>query len=175
MTAMDLRAYIRSIPDFPVPGVLFRDITPLLQAPAAFQEAVRRLAEPFAGAGITAVVGAEARGFIFGVPVAQALGAAFVPIRKQGRLPYRTYAREYELEYGRAVLEIHQDAFKDGLGARVLLVDDVLATGGTAAACLDLIRLAGGQPVAAAFLIELAALGGRERLKPLPTHAVIVY
>lgn len=172
---MDLTGYIRSIPDFPVPGVLFRDVTPLLQDPVAFREAVRRLAEPFAGKGVTAVVGAEARGFIFGVPVALALGAAFVPIRKQGRLPYRTLAREYQLEYGRAVLEIHQDAFRDGLGARVLLVDDVLATGGTAAACLDLIRTAGGEPVGASFLIELAALRGRDRLDGVPIHAVMVY
>lgn len=172
---MDLRAYIRAIPDFPVPGILFRDVTPLLQDPAALREAVDRLAAPFLGRGITAVVGVEARGFLFGVPVALALGAAFVPVRKQGKLPYRTHAREYQLEYGRAVLEIHTDAFKGDLGQRVLFVDDVLATGGTAAACLDLVRQAGGRPVAAAFLIELAALSGRQRLEGLETHAVIVY
>lgn len=171
----ELARYIRDIPDFPTEGILFRDITPLLADPGALRRAVEELAGPFRGAGVTDVVGVEARGFIIGVLVAAELGAGFVPVRKQGRLPHRTIAQAYELEYGQAVLEIHEDAFSNRDRARVLFVDDVLATGGTAAAGIDLARRAGAELAGAAFLIELRALGGRDRLRGLKVHTVIQY
>ncbi|HEX6988871.1 MAG TPA: adenine phosphoribosyltransferase [Bacillota bacterium] len=167
--------YIRDIPDFPVQGILFRDITPLLADHAALSRAVGELAGPFRAAGVTHVVGVEARGFIVGALVAAELGAGFVPVRKQGRLPSRTISRSYTLEYGQAVLEIHEDAFAGRDGARALFVDDVLATGGTAAAGIDLARRAGAGVAGAAFLIELAELGGRERLPGVEVHTLIRY
>ena len=165
MSLTDLTRFIRNIPDFPVPGVLFRDITPLLAEPVALHEAVVRMADPFRGCGVTDVVGVEARGFVFGVLVAQQLTAGFVPIRKAGKLPAATIRNEYELEYGRASLEIHRDAFAARPEPAVLLVDDVLATGGTAVAAIDLVRRAGGRVVGASFLVELVELGGRQRLE----------
>jgi adenine phosphoribosyltransferase len=170
--AIDLRARIREIPDFPKPGILFRDITPLLADGAALREAVGQLAEPFRGK-IDVVLGVESRGFILGAPVAVHLGIGLAIVRKPGKLPAAKVAASYELEYGTDSLEIHEDAV--GHGHRVLIVDDLLATGGTAAATVDLVRRLGGQPVACAFLIELAALGGRARLAPVPVHAVIAY
>lgn len=172
MEAEKLKPYIRALPDYPKPGVLFRDVTPLLLSPDALAAAVRALAAPFAGAGIARVLGAEARGFLFGVPVAQALGAGFVPLRKPGKLPFPTHSAEYALEYGRDKLEMHRDAVDSG--ARVLLVDDLLATGGTAAAALQLARAAGAEIIGAAFLIELEALQGRAKLN-CPVHSVLQY
>src|SRR5690606_17478042 len=149
--AMDLTNYIRSIPDFPKPGILFRDITPLLSTPAAFREAIAQLAAPYRDQGITAVAAAEARGFIFAAPLALELNAAFVPVRKPGKLPFDTRAFHYELEYGSDTLEIHTDAYRNG--DRVLLVDDLLATGGTMQACVNLADQAGATIVGCAFVI----------------------
>lgn len=161
MTA-DLRAKIREIPDFPQPGILFYDITTILQDRDAFRQAVDVMASRFKETRIDVVVAMESRGFIFGAPIAYLLGAGFVPIRKLSKLPWETISREYALEYGVNTLEIHRDAVKPG--ERVLLVDDLLATGGTVAASLDLVKELGGEPVAVAVLVELLALGGRERL-----------
>ncbi|MGH3413497.1 MAG: adenine phosphoribosyltransferase [Marmoricola sp.] len=162
-------ARIRDVPDFPRPGVLFKDITPLLEDPVAFTAVVEGLAaagrEP-AGAVVDKVVGIEARGFILAAPVALALGVGFVPVRKPGKLPWRTHAVDYELEYGEETLEMHADAVAPG--ERVLLVDDVLATGGTAAAAVELVRRSGGSTVRVAVLLELAFLHGRERIGDLP-------
>jgi adenine phosphoribosyltransferase len=154
-----LRALVRDVPDFPEPGIVFRDITPLLADGVAFAAAVRALAEPFRGERIDLVAGIESRGFLLGAPLALEIGAGFVPIRKAGRLPGRTIARAYSLEYGANRLEIHADAVAPG--QRVLLVDDVLATGGTARAGLELLEELGGEVVGTAFLIELTALAGR--------------
>ena len=170
--AIDLRARIREIPDFPKPGILFRDITPLLADGPALREAVERVAEPFRGK-IDVVLGIESRGFILGAPVAVQLSVGLAIVRKPGKLPAATVSASYELEYGTDSLEMHEDAV--GHGHRVLVVDDLLATGGTACAAVDLVRRLGGTPVACAFLIELAALGGRGRLAPVPTHAVLTY
>jgi len=160
-----LEDYIRTIPDFPQPGVVFRDLTPLLGDACALRTSIHALAQPFRDASVDVVAGMEARGFIFGALVAWQLGAGFVPLRKPGKLPAEVEAVTYELEYGTATLEVHRDAL--GRGRRVLLVDDVLATGGTAAASVDLVtRLA-------AFLVELTALGGRARLPGQRIHAVL--
>ena len=169
----DLRDWIRDIPDFPKPGVTFKDITPMLAHPEAFRAVVDRLAEAFAGRSIETVAAAEARGFIFGAPLALALGAGFVPIRKPGKLPYATLALEYQLEYGSDRLEVHTDAM--GPGRRVLLLDDVLATGGTMRACCDLVRQAGAEVVACAFVVELSSLQGRGRLEPCEVFSLITY
>ena len=169
----DLRDWIRDIPDFPKPGVTFKDITPMLAHPEAFRAVVDRLAEAFAGRSIETVAAAEARGFIFGAPLALALGAGFVPIRKPGKLPYATLALEYQLEYGSDRLEVHTDAI--GPGRRVLLLDDVLATGGTMRACCDLVRQAGAEVVACAFVVELSSLQGRGRLEPCEVFSLITY
>jgi adenine phosphoribosyltransferase len=169
----DLRALIRDVPDFPSPGILFRDITPLLREPRAFRAVVERLGERFAGAGVSAVAGIESRGFIFGSALAMELGAGFVPIRKLGKLPAATVGRAYSLEYGEAHLEMHRDAVAPG--ERVLLVDDLLATGGTAGAALALLREVGAEVVAAAFLIELTGLGGRAALEGVETVALLDY
>ena len=160
---MDLKAHIRAIPDFPKPGILFRDITPLLNNPDALGEAVRRMAEPYRDAGIDVVAAAEARGFIFASPLALALHAGFVPVRKPGKLPFDTHAFHYELEYGTDQLEIHVDAIKPG--DKVLVVDDLLATGGTIEATVKLIRRLGGEVTDAAFIINLFDLGGEQRLE----------
>jgi adenine phosphoribosyltransferase len=164
----NLRALIRDVPDFPTPGILFRDITPLLSHATGLRQTVQWMSERFLTSGVELVVGIESRGFIFGAPLAVALGTGFVPIRKLGKLPARTVSREYGLEYGASHLEIHADAVRPG--QRVLLVDDVLATGGTAAAGVELVEELGGVVVAAAFLIELAGLRGRSRL---PGHEVV--
>ncbi len=160
--AADLRAAIRDVPGFPQPGILFRDLTPLLTDAALFARTLDALAEGYAGRGITRVAAIESRGFIFGAPVAERLGAGLVPVRKAGKLPYRTVRAAYTLEYGEAVLEMHEDAVRPG--DRVLLVDDVLATGGTAAAALDLVERCAGVVVGTAFVLEITALGGAGRL-----------
>lgn len=166
-----LEDYVRSIPDFPQPGVMFRDLTPLLGDAYALRTAVRELALPFRDADVNVVAGMEARGFIFGALVAWQLGAGFVPLRKPGKLPAEVEAVTYELEYGTATLEVHRDAL--GSGRRVLLVDDVLATGGTAAASVDLVTRLGAELVGCAFLVEVTALGGRARLGGQRIHAVL--
>jgi len=169
----DLRPYIRSIPDFPKPGIMFRDITPLLEDPAALREAVRRMAEPYGPGAVDVVVGAESRGFIFGTGVALALDAGFVPVRKKGKLPARTLEVTYELEYGTDTIQMHADAI--GPEMRVLMVDDLLATGGTMAACCQMVEKAGGRIVGVEFLIELSFLNGRQRLGGYPIRSQIVY
>lgn len=170
---MDLTRHIRPVPDFPKPGILFRDITPLLADAAAFAAAIDALAGPWRGAGIDAVAAVEARGFLFAGPLALELDVGLIPVRKPGKLPADTIAHEYELEYGRDRLEMHRGMLAEG--ARVLVVDDVLATGGTAAACMRLIEAAGGTVAGSAFLVEIAPLGGRERLSPHRVESVIVY
>ncbi len=167
----DLRTLIRDVPDFPKPGILFRDITPLLASPDAFRAAVRYMAEPYRDRPIDLVAAAEARGFVFAAPLALELRAGFVPIRKPGKLPYETHSYSYELEYGTNTVEMHRDAIV--AGHRILLVDDVLATGGTMEACCRLVEQAGGQIVACVFLLELAYLHGRNRLKPYEIHSVL--
>lgn len=159
---MDLRAAIRTIPDYPKPGIQFRDITTLLADARAFRRAVDELVQPFAGLKIDKVAGIEARGFILGGAVAHQLSAGFVPLRKKGKLPHATRAVEYALEYGSDTLEVHLDAFV--AGERVMLVDDLIATGGTALAAVDLLRQAGAEIVAAAFVVDLPELGGAARL-----------
>ena len=170
---MNLSDFIRPVPDFPKPGILFRDITPLLADPQALAEAVGRLTAPWQRAGITAVAAVEARGFLFATPLALALGVGVIPVRKPGKLPAATIAHEYDLEYGRDRLEMHRDILAPG--AKVLVVDDVLATGGTAAACAKLIEAAGGVVAGAAFLVELGPLGGRARLTPHRVETVVAY
>jgi adenine phosphoribosyltransferase len=160
---MNLADAIRSIPDYPKPGILFRDITTLLADPRAFRQAVDELVQPLAGMKIDKVAGIEARGFILGGAVAHQLSAGFVPLRKKGKLPHRTRAVEYALEYGADVIEMHLDAV--GEGDRVLLIDDLIATGGTALAAIDLLNQAGAEIIAAAFVIDLPALGGADRLR----------
>ena len=158
-----LKAAIRDIPGFPKAGVIFKDITTLLRDKNRFREAVDLLAEKFKGKSIDAVLSVEARGFIFGAALAYKLGSAIVPVRKKGKLPFKTFAVTYELEYGKDTLEIHQDAFKKG--DNILIVDDLLATGGTSRAVIDLVEKMGGHIVGLAFLIELTPLKGREKLK----------
>lgn len=167
---MNLAARIRSVPDFPVPGILFRDITPLLADPAALAEAVRQMTEPWRGAGIDLVAAMEARGFMFGAAMAIELGAGFVPVRKAGKLPRERIAADYVLEYGTATLELHADSVLPG--QRVLVVDDVLATGGTLGAAISLVERLGGVVVAVSVVVELAGLGGRERIAPHTVHAL---
>jgi adenine phosphoribosyltransferase len=164
---------VRAIPDFPRDGILFRDITPLLLDPAALNAAVIALAEMVQGPQVDFVVAAEARGFILGAALARELGAGFVPARKPGKLPAETVSAEYTLEYGLDALEVHADALAHG--ARVLLHDDLLATGGTAGALCELVSGLGAQIVGAAFLVELSPLGGRARLAPCEVHALITY
>ena len=164
---------IRDVADFPKPGIIFKDITPLLADPAAFRQAVDQLAEPFRGAGVELVVAAEARGFIFGGAVACELGAGFVPVRKPGKLPHETAEEAYELEYGTDALEIHTDAVRPG--QRVLLLDDLLATGGTMLATARLVEKLGAEVVGIVFLIELSFLAGREKLKDYRLVTLIQY
>jgi adenine phosphoribosyltransferase len=159
---MDLTRHIRAVPDFPKPGILFRDITPLLADAAAFAEAIRRLADPWRSARLDCVAGVEARGFLFAAPLAVELGVGVIPVRKPGKLPAETIGHDYDLEYGRDRLEVHAGSI--GARARVLVVDDVLATGGTALAALELIGRLGGQVAGFACLLEISALGGRDRL-----------
>ena len=172
-TQLDLMKYIRDIPDFPKPGILFRDITPLLAAPEAFREVTRRMADQYRDASVDVIVAAEARGFIFAAPLAQELNAGFVPVRKPGKLPFETHAFHYELEYGTDTLEMHTDGAS--AGQRVLIVDDLLATGGTVEACAKLLEKSGAEIVGCAFVIELAALGGAERLAPHECYSLIRY
>ncbi|MCS6970885.1 MAG: adenine phosphoribosyltransferase [Planctomycetota bacterium] len=167
---MDLASLIREVPDFPKPGIRFKDITPLLRDPRALQEAVQALAAPWRGQGVSAVLGIEARGFVFAPAVALALSAGFVPARKPGKLPCQTVQQRYGLEYGTDALEVHADALRPG--ERVLLIDDVLATGGTLAAACALAGRLGAQVVGCGVLIELCALGGRQRLA-VPVASVI--
>jgi adenine phosphoribosyltransferase len=170
---VDLRKYVRAIPDFPREGILFRDITPLLLDAGALDAAVVALAGLVQGEKVDYVVAAEARGFILGAALARELGAGFVPARKPGKLPAETISAEYTLEYGLDALEVHADALAHG--ARVLLHDDLLATGGTAGALCELVAGLGAEIVGSAFLVELSSLGGRERLTPCPVHALIQY
>ncbi len=174
MTPAELLAQkIRDVPDFPEPGVVFKDITPLLQDPKSLELACSLLAEPYRDRPIDVVVGIESRGFIFGPPVACLLGAGFVPARKLGKLPWETVSQRYELEYGRAEIEMHRDAVAPG--QQVLLVDDLIATGGTASATVKLIRSMGGHLVGGSFLIELSFLEGRKRLPGLDVRAVLTF
>jgi len=173
MTMDDLKIKIRHVPDFPKAGILFYDITTLLQDPAGFRSAIDGLAIPFMGQGIDIVIGIESRGFIFGAAVADRIGAGFSPVRKPGKLPSTKVSATYNLEYGTDSLEIHDDAVKNG--QKVLIVDDLLATGGTARATSDLVKGLGGQIHALAFLIELVALNGRARLAGETIHSVLKY
>jgi adenine phosphoribosyltransferase len=170
---MDLAKMIRDVPDFPKEGIIFKDITTLIKDPAAFKEAVDILADHYAGREIDLVVAVEARGYIFGAPVAYKLGAGFVPVRKVGKLPAETVREEYELEYGTDSVEMHEDAIK--AGQKVLIVDDLIATGGSAAATAALVEQLGGQVVGIAFLIELVFLKGVEKLKEYEVFTVIRY
>ena len=173
MTMDQLKAKIRSVPDFPKAGILFYDITTLLQDAAGFHAAIDSLAIPFQDQGIEVVVAVESRGFIFGAAVADRIGAGFTPVRKPGKLPSTTVSCSYALEYGTDSLEMHRDAVRQG--QRVLIVDDLLATGGTARATTDLVKELGGEVYALAFLIELAALNGRQRLAGERIHSVLKY
>ena len=168
-----LEPLIREIPDFPKPGILFRDITPLLADAAGLALAVELMANPFRKSHVDLVVGAESRGFIFGTAIAQSLNAGFVPVRKPGKLPHQKKARTYALEYGSDTLEMHADALRGE--HRVLMVDDLLATGGTMKACCDLVSDLGGQIIGISVLIELAALNGRERVAPFEVASVLRY
>jgi adenine phosphoribosyltransferase len=168
-----LKGLIRDIPDFPKPGIRFRDITPLLADPPGLALAIELLANPFRGKRIDLVVGAESRGFIFGTAVACCLSAGFVLVRKPGKLPHKKIAMSYDLEYGTDSLEMHADSIV--AGQRVLIVDDVLATGGTMNACCEMVRQLGGELVGVAVLIELTGLNGRKKVAPTPVHSVLHY
>ena len=168
-----LKRLIRDIPDFPKPGILFRDISPLLSDPSGLALSIELLANPFRGKNIDLVVGAESRGFIFGTAVACCLSAGFVIVRKPGKLPHKKVSKTYDLEYGKDTLEMHADAIVKG--QRVLIVDDVLATGGTMKACCDLVEGLGGHIVGVAVLTELLALGGRAKVAPHQVHSVLKY
>jgi adenine phosphoribosyltransferase len=172
-TKLSLADYIRDIPDFPKPGILFRDITPLLESAAAFRQAIAQMADPFRGKGVDLVAAAEARGFIFAAPLALELNAGLVPIRKPGKLPCRTLSCTYQLEYGSDTLQMHADAIRPA--CTVLLVDDLLATGGTMVACCQMVEQAGGSVAGCAFCIELADLGGSKRLAQYPLVSLIKY
>ncbi|WZO97207.1 adenine phosphoribosyltransferase [Isosphaeraceae bacterium EP7] len=170
---VDPRDFIRDVPDFPKPGILFKDITPLLSDPAAFAAVIDGLAEAFKDRHIDGVAAAEARGFIFGAPLALKLGVAFIPIRKPGKLPFQKISHKYDLEYGSDQVEMHSDAVSKG--QKILLLDDVLATGGTMKACHNLVSDAGGEVVACAFVVELAFLEGRSKLEPCEIFSLISY
>jgi len=173
MDGVDFEAHIRDIPDWPEPGILFKDITPLLAHPGAFSAAITAMAAPYAESGITKVVGIEARGFILAAPIADRLNAGFVPIRKAGKLPYDIHHQEYALEYGTDRIEVHSDAV--GSNDRVLIVDDVLATGGTGSASIRLVEALGATVAGFVVLIELGFLGGRAKLNGAPVHTVLHY
>jgi len=170
---MDLKAHIRDIPDFPKPGILFRDITPLLSNPASLQYSIDLFAEQVADYQPDYIAGIESRGFMFGMPLAYKLGIGFAPVRKPGKLPAAVHSASYELEYGTDTLELHQDAFP--LGSRVLIVDDLIATGGTAAATYDLVAQTGSTVVGFGFVIELVDLDGRRQLPPVPITTLLQY
>jgi adenine phosphoribosyltransferase len=169
----DLRARIREVPDFPKPGILFYDITTLLKDPVAFREVIDRMADAVKDDRIDLVVGMESRGFIFAAPLADRLGAGFVPVRKLGKLPADTLEVEYDLEYGTATLEIHRDAIQPG--QRVLIVDDLLATGGTVLGTIQLVQRLGGEIAGLSFMVELSALKGRDRLAEFSIHTLLAY
>jgi adenine phosphoribosyltransferase len=173
MANRDLGSLVRNIPDFPLPGIQFKDITTLLADGDAFRQVINSLAARYRDRGVEAVAGIESRGFIFSAPIAVELGVGLVPIRKPGKLPAETYQIEYDLEYGTNKLEIHRDAFTPG--AKVLVVDDLLATGGTIAAATRLIEQVGGSVLELAFVIELTFLNGRQRLEPYPIYSLIQY
>ena len=168
-----LKSYIRDIPDFPKPGILFKDITPLVKNPATLRLAVHQIVDPFLDQRISAVAGMEARGFIFGALAAWELGVGFIPLRKPGKLPYNVHSVSYDLEYGSAALEAHIDALEPG--DRVLLVDDLLATGGTAKASCELIEQLGAEVVACAFVVELDDLRGRQKIGKYRIHSLLHY
>jgi adenine phosphoribosyltransferase len=168
-----LEALIRDIPDFPEQGVVFKDITPVLGDPDAFSELITSMADPFMEQGITKVAGIEARGFTLATPVADRIGAGFIPLRKPGKLPFQTVKEEYELEYGLDALEVHTDAVFEG--EKVLLVDDVIATGGTAKAAIQLLRNVGAEVVGLSVFIELVFLGGVNKIDNVPLHALLRY
>ncbi len=170
---MELKNWIRDVPDFPKKGIIFKDITPLLKDSGAFQQVISHLAERYENRGLNAVAAMESRGFIFGGALAARLGVSFVPVRKPGKLPWKTIRETYDLEYGRDTLEIHEDSISRN--DRVLVLDDVLATGGTAAATIRLVERAGGQVAEACFLIHLTFLNGREKLKSTPVYSIIQY
>ena len=170
---MDLKQHIRNVPDFPKAGILFYDITTLLRDPLGFKTTVDLLSTPYTGLAIDAVVGLECRGFILGAAVAERIGAGFIPIRKPGKLPAKAIKETYDLEYGKDALEIHEDAVTKG--QRILIVDDVLATGGTAAAAVQLIRKLGGELHGLAFLIELLFLNGKEKIAAENVYSVLKY
>ena len=171
--SVDLKQHIRSVPDFPKPGILFYDITTLLRDRDAYRATIDMLAAPYVERGIDAVIGIESRGFILGAAVAQRIGAGFIPIRKPGKLPAKTLKETYDLEYGKDALEIHEDAVEPG--QRVLIVDDVLATGGTAAAAVQLVRKLGGELQGVAFLIELLFLNGKQKIAQERVFSVLQY
>ena len=168
-----IESYIRDVPDFPKPGIVFKDITPLLQSPEGLRLALEGMAEAASQHEIDLIAGIESRGFLFGTALAERLQKGFIPIRKPGKLPWKTASETYELEYGTDTLEIHTDAAEPG--QRVLMVDDLLATGGTMQAATSLVRKVGGTPIACVFLIELGFLPGRERLGDVPVHSLIRY
>ena len=164
---------IRDVPDFPKPGILFKDITPLLQSPEGLKRVIEKLAEAVDPNSYDIVCGVESRGFIFGTPLAHLVGKGFIPIRKPGKLPWKTASESYELEYGTDTIEIHTDAVSEG--NRVLMVDDLLATGGTMEAALKLVEKIGGSPIGCAFVIELSFLGGRKKLGDVPAQSLLTY
>lgn len=170
-----LRSTIRTVPDFPIEGIMFRDITPVLSDPGLMSGIIDRFVQDMEGRGWRpeAVVGPEARGFIFGPLLAAHLGISFIPIRKPGKLPYEVHSVEYDLEYGSNTLEMHVDALQTG--QNVVIIDDLLATGGTVSACVELCRRTGAKPIGSLFVIELEGLGARELLHPLPVHALVEY
>jgi len=170
---VNLKDYIRDVPNFPKEGILFKDITPLLSSPSAFKEVTRLLAEKYSNDNIDAIVAAEARGFIFGGPLAHELHVPFVPVRKPGKLPYQTKSLTYDLEYGTDTLEMHIDAVSEG--QRILVVDDLLATGGTVEACCRMITDCGATVVGCAFVIELSFLGGAEKLNGFHPYSLLEY
>lgn len=172
---LDLKSLIRTIPDYPKPGIMFRDVTTLLKDASGFKACIERMCEPYHTAGIEAVIGIEARGFILGGAVADRLGTGFVPLRKKGKLPAKAIGQDYELEYGTDVIEVHEDAIR--ANERVLIVDDLIATGGTAEAAAKLVARVGGVVAGAAFVIDLPDLGGKEKLtsKGIPVHALIAF
>lgn len=173
VSGVDLKAFIRNIPDFPTKGIIFRDVTPLLRNPAAFQRAIDEMTKTMQGLNFDLIVSPEARGFIFGATLAYRLGKGFVPVRKPGKLPYETVSVEYALEYGSAQLHMHSDAIQNGQS--VIIVDDVLATGGTASAIADLVKSVGGKVVGMCFLIELTYLNPREKLRNYDVRSVLTY
>lgn len=173
MATLDLKKFIRDIPDFPKPGILFKDVTTLLQDKKALKASVDILARQFAKKGVKYVVGIESRGFIFGTALAYKLGVGFIPVRKKGKLPSKTRAVTYDLEYGTDTLEIHADALKKG--DKVLIIDDLLATGGTVGAVVKLVSESGAKIAGVGFIIELSFLNGRDRLKGFPVFAAIKY